>query len=41
MRKHDNEFLIKIYGACSNGYAQFFKENVTCVRMDKDIFIYG
>ena len=26
------------HGACRNGYDQFLQENVTCVRMDKDIF---
>ena len=35
MPMHDNEFLIKIYGACTNDYGSFTKENVTYVRMEK------
>jgi len=28
MPKHDNEFMIKTYGACTNGYGSFLEENV-------------
>ena len=40
MSKHDNKFLIKTYGTCTNGYDPFLEENVTCVRMDKNILMY-
>ena len=40
MSKHDNEFLIKPYGICINGYGLFLEENVTSARMDKNMFLY-
>ena len=40
MLKHDSEFLIKTYGTCTNGYGPFFEENVTCIYMNKNMFMY-
>ena len=40
MLKRDNEFQIKTYGTCTNGYGPFFEENVTCIYMNKNMFMY-
>ena len=40
MSKYDNEFLIKTYVTCTIGYGPFLEENMTCVRMDKNILMY-
>ena len=40
MPKNDNEFITKTYGTCTNGYGSFLEENVTCVRIDKNMFTY-
>lgn len=38
---YDNTFLIKTYGACTNGYSLFVEKDVTIVGKYKYMLMYG